>query len=197
MTLFSQAIAFAAKMHDGAVRKGTDIPYIVHPMEAAMIAATMTTDQAVLAAAVLHDVIEDCGVTEAELAVQFGTRVAELVMSETQLHRGDPKETWESRKQEALDKVAAGDRDVKILMLADKLSNMRAIRLDYHALGTALFARFNQHDPARHAWYYRGCRDVIADELGDTEAFIEFNAHVEEVFGSLDALSKEGAVRAG
>lgn len=193
MTLFSQAIAYAASMHDGAIRKGTDIPYIVHPMEAAAIAAALTTDQAVLAAAVLHDVIEDCGVSEEELAARFGTRVAQLVAAVTQLHRGDKRETWESRKREALDGIAAGDRDVRIIVLSDKLSNMRAIHRDYHRLGPALFARFNQHDPAKHAWYYRGCRDLLEEELGDSEAFEELRMHIEEVFGSLAPVEGEKA----
>lgn len=187
MTLFSQAIAFAAEMHEGAVRKGTDIPYIVHPMEAAAIAATMTTDLSVLAAAVLHDVMEDCGVSEAELERRFGRTVTDLVLSETQLHHGDPRETWESRKKEALARIEAGDRRVKILALSDKLSNMRAIRRDYSRLGSELFARFNQHDSRRHAWYYRSCQRLFEQELGNTDAYREFCMHVEEVFSG-DAL---------
>ena len=187
MTLFSQAIAFAAQMHDGAVRKGTEIPYIVHPMEAAAIASTMTMDQEVLAAAALHDVIEDCGVSAEALAVKFGERVMQLVLSETQMHRGDPHETWESRKREALEKIAAGDRNVKILALSDKLSNMRAIRRDYHSLGQAMFSRFNQRDPKKHAWYYRSCRALLQAELGDTEAYREFSMHVDEVFTAVCA----------
>ena len=63
MELVTQAMIFAAEKHDGAVRKASNIPYIVHPMEAAAIAATLTDDQEVLAATVLHDVMEDCGVT--------------------------------------------------------------------------------------------------------------------------------------
>ena len=182
MTLFSQAIAFAAQMHEGTVRKGTDIPYIVHPMEAAAIAATITTDQSVLAAAVLHDVIEDCGVSEAELERRFGRTVTDLVLSETQLHHGDPRETWESRKREALMRIEAGDRRVKILALSDKLSNMRAISRDYRRLGSQLFVRFNQRDPYRHAWYYRSCQALFAGELGNTDAYQEFCMHVEDVF---------------
>ena len=185
MTLFSQAIAFAAQMHSGAVRKGTDIPYIVHPMEAAAIASTMTTDESVLAAAVLHDVIEDCGVGAEELEARFGRTVAELVLSETQLHGGDPQETWESRKREGLRAIEEGSRDVRIIALGDKLSNMRAIHRDYHRLGSALFDRFNQHDPVRHAWYYRSCQALFKKDLAGTQAYAEFCMHVEAVFGQL------------
>ena len=81
MTLVSDAMIFAARAHDGMLRKGTNIPYIVHPAEVAAIAATMTEDENVLAAALLHDVMEDCGVTQAQLVQQFGERVAQLVIT--------------------------------------------------------------------------------------------------------------------
>ena len=79
LNLVSRAVIFAAAAHDGQVRKGTDIPYIVHPMEAAAIAAGLTNDPEVIAAAVLHDVVEDTGTTKNELEAEFGSRVAELV----------------------------------------------------------------------------------------------------------------------
>ena len=72
MKLVTQAMIFAAQKHDGAVRKASNIPYILHPMEAAAVAATITDDQEVLAATVLHDVMEDCGVSYEELLVRFG-----------------------------------------------------------------------------------------------------------------------------
>ena len=84
MTRLSEAISFAAQCHDGMLRKGTNLPYIVHPAEAAAICAAMTEDEEVLCAAVLHDVMEDCGVTFEAIESRFGTRVAQLVESETQ-----------------------------------------------------------------------------------------------------------------
>lgn len=79
------AIAFAARAHEGQTCRSTDAPRIVHPMEVAAIAATMTTDHEILAAAMLHDVMESCGVSEEALESAFGERVAKLVrmMSET------------------------------------------------------------------------------------------------------------------
>ena len=73
-----KAALFAAKAHEGAVRKGSNIPYITHPMETAVIVSMMTDDKEVIAAALLHDVIEDAGVSEDELREQFGDRVAWL-----------------------------------------------------------------------------------------------------------------------
>ena len=75
--MIEQAIAFATKAHEGQVRKGTDRPYIVHPIEVGEIVASMTDDEEVIAAAILHDTIEDCeGVTAEVLRREFGNRVA-------------------------------------------------------------------------------------------------------------------------
>lgn len=185
MTLVSDAMIFAAHAHDGMLRKGTNIPYIVHPAEVAAIAATLTDDPEILAAALLHDVMEDCGVGEMELAGQFGPRVAKLVKSETQERNGDPCETWLSRKQGAVERIGKGGRAVKIIALSDKLSNMRAIHRDYDRDGERLFDRFHQHDKALHAWYYRSCAALLKDELGNTLAWQELQGHIDYVFADI------------
>lgn len=183
MTLLTQAVIFAANAHDGATRKGGKMPYIVHPMEAAAIAAALTADEEVIAAAALHDVAEDCGVTEQELTLRFGARVARLVLEESQTQFSDPRQTWRIRKQQTIDQLARGGREAKILALSDKLSNMRAICRDYRREGEALFARFNQHDKQLHAWYYRSCAALIEPELGDTDEWRELVRLIDEVFG--------------
>lgn len=185
MTLVSDAMIFATKAHDGALRKGTNLPYIVHPAEVAAIAATLTDDPHILAAALLHDVMEDCGVSEAELAQRFGERVARLVKSETEERDGDPRETWLARKQSAVSRIGCADRDVKIIALSDKLSNMRAIHRDYDRDGERLFFRFHQHDKALHAWYYRSFPALLKDELGDTLAWQELCDHIDYVFADI------------
>ena len=104
MELVSEAIAFAVKAHDGMRRKKSEAPYILHPMEAAVIVGTMTDDQNLIAAAALHDVVEDAGITIDEIEAKFGRRVRELVQSETEDKRADlpPEETWRIRKEESL-----------------------------------------------------------------------------------------------
>ena len=83
--------------------KKSDLPYILHPMEAAVVVGTMTDDQNVIAAAALHDVVEDAGVTIEEIEEKFGKRVRELVASETEDKRADlpPSDTWRIRKEES------------------------------------------------------------------------------------------------
>ena len=182
MTRLTQAFVFAAQCHDGMLRKGTNLPYMVHPAEVAAIAAALTDDEDVLCAAVLHDVMEDCGVELDTLKERFGERVAQLVLSETQPHGGDPCATWEARKREAVTRIAVGSRETKIIALCDKLSNMRAIRRDYDQLGAALFDRFHQHDALRHAWYYRSILGLLQAELGTTNEWRELQAHIAYVF---------------
>ena len=185
MTLLAEAIVFAAEAHDGATRRGSRVPYIVHPMEAVAIAASITDDEEVLAAAALHDVMEDCGVSEQTLRARFGARVAALVACDSQRQAGDPCQSWNARKEEAVERIARGGRDAKIIALCDKLSNMRAIHRDYLRDGEALFFRFHQHDKSRHAWYYRSFVALLEEELGESEAWHELAALVADVFGGV------------
>ena len=178
----ARAIAFAAYAHDGQSRKGGALPYIVHPMEAAAIAATMTNDPEVLAAAVLHDVIEDCGVSETEIRVRFGKRVAQLVKAETEEKDGDPQASWQKRKLRTISHLTVAPREVMILTLADKLSNLRAIRRDLEEQGSALWQRFNQTNPSMHRWYYASIAEALAP-LSECKAYREYARLVKEVFG--------------
>jgi len=191
MTLVTQATVFAANAHDGATRRGSQIPYIVHPMEVAAIAATMTDDAQVVAAAMLHDVMEDCGVGFEELRARFGERVAQLVRDESQSEGPDGRGPWGARKREAVRRLARGSREAMIICLSDKLSNMRAIARDVERDGDAVFLRFHQHDKRKHAWYYRSCAAIMARELGDTHAFAELSALIARVFGDVPDVEPE------
>ena len=185
MELVSEAIAFAVKAHDGMRRKKSESPYILHPMEAAVIVGTMTDDQTLIAAAALHDVVEDAGITIQEIEEKFGTRVRELVASETEDKRADrpPEETWRIRKEESL-RVLENTDDIAVLMvwLGDKLANMRAIYRDFKVEGVAMWQRFNQKDVNEQAWYYRSIAQ-LTKRLSNTSAWLEYNTLTELVFG--------------
>ena len=78
--MIHKAITIATKAHEGQIRKGTKLPYIVHPLEVGVIVSRMTQDKEVIAAAILHDTLEDCKeVTFSTLCQEFGERVAEIV----------------------------------------------------------------------------------------------------------------------
>lgn len=185
-SLLTRAIEFAAQRHEGQLRKGTDIPYIMHPLETAAICSSMTSDEEVLAAAVLHDIVEDTDATIDDIKREFGSRVAAIVAGESEDKREDKPaaDTWEARKQETLDHLASvADKDVLMVCLGDKLSNIRAIERDRNALGEAFWDRFNQKDPAKHAWYYSSIARILEEPLGGTAAFAEYRSRVQAVFG--------------
>ncbi len=176
--MIREAAAFAAKAHGGTLRKGSAIPYIYHPMEVALEVALMTSDEDVIAAAYLHDVIEDTAVTAEELKEAFGPRILELVLEMSE----DKSKTWEERKRYAIEHTKTAPREVKILMLADKLCNMRDTARDYLAIGDAVWERFNEKDPERQRWYEAGMLESLS-ELSDEPAYKKMLALYDLVFG--------------
>ena len=184
MELVTEAIIFAANAHDGMRRKKNKSPYILHPMEAAVIVSTMTDDQEVIAAAALHDVVEDAGIKMEEIEENFGARVRALVESETEDKRADrpPMETWKIRKEESLLVLKnTEDLDVLRVWLGDKLANMRSLYREWKTEGDAMWNNFNQKDPKMQAWYY-GTIAEYTSRLSDTSAWIEYKALTEIVF---------------
>lgn len=182
-SLLDRAIIFAVKAHAGTERRGKGFPYIVHPMEAMEIVSTITADQELLAAAVLHDTVEDTEVTEERIRQEFGDRVASIVASESDTFEEGVKEedSWHARKQAAIDRLASASRDAKIVALGDKLSNMRAIARDYAEKGDSLWDLFHAKDRKDHEWHYRGLADSLKD-LSDTGAYKEFLGLINQVF---------------
>lgn len=181
----NEAITFAAACHAGQVRKLAGTPYILHPMEVASIIAAMTSDEDVMIAGLLHDTVEDCGLDPRVIAERFGSRVADLVGSETERRPAgcSDEETWMQRKQDSLRELElTTDRDVKILWLADKLSNIRSFYRSYRQMGNDVWSHLHQKDPKLQAWYYLTIGRLLAD-LSDTAAYEEYLRLVHEVFG--------------
>jgi len=182
--IVGEAVAFATKAHAGQKRKGTDIPYITHPLEAAIIVATMTADPNIIAAAVLHDVMEDAKITKEELLREFNDIICDLVAGESENKRENlpASETWVLRKQETLDHLKQAELPAKLVALGDKLSNIRAMRNDYELYGDKLWNRFNQKDSNKQGWYYRTLANIL-DDLSGYDAWQEYNNHVLKLFG--------------
>ena len=183
-SLLDRAIIFAVKAHAGTERRGTGFPYIVHPMEAVEIVATMTSDQELLAAAALHDVVEDTDVSVEQIRAEFGERIASLVAAESDTFEVGVSEedSWHSRKRAAIERLASASHDAKIVALGDKLSNMRAIARDWSVQGDAFWNIFHAKDPKDHEWHYRGLAESLR-ELQDTFAYKEFESLINQVFG--------------
>ena len=148
--LLNEAIAYVVVHHSEGLRKGTTMPYIVHPLEVMHILEVMTGDKHLMAAGVLHDVVEDTDATIEDIRVKFGEDVAALVTGHTEQNKED---SWEKRKKEALTNLAQADVREQMLVLADKLANMRAIARDYDKYGDVLWRRFKR-GKKEQSWYY-------------------------------------------
>jgi len=180
-TFFDKAVKFAIEAHSGTERRCKGYPYIIHPMEAAAIVATMTNDQELLAAAILHDTVEDTDVTIEQIRELFGDRVAELVQHETAPL--DESLTWREKKTAQLKQLADAPHESKIVALGDKFSNMSGIALDYRQIGDEVWKRFHAPNGKPDVeWYYRSLADAMS-ELSDTLAYKEYVKLLEEVFG--------------
>jgi len=183
MGTLESAIKYATDKHAGMVRKGTQSPFIVHPLEALAIAASMTDEVDVLAATVLHDVVEDTPVTIENIEAEFGNRIAMLVAAESEDKMSDipSKDSWQIRKQATIDKLCTASREEKIIVLSDKLSNIRAIHRDMTLIGEAIWDRFNQKDKKKHEWYYRSiCKELV--EFSMYQSYIEYCNLINIVF---------------
>ena len=184
--LLDNAIRFATQAHAGQMRKMANTPYILHPLEVAVIISTMTDDENVMAAGLLHDTVEDCDVDPKEIKARFGPRVAALVQSETEdkLSERPAEETWMERKEESLLMLQhTKDRDVKILWLGDKLSNIRSFYREWLRQGDQMWQALHQKDPKMQGWYYRTIARYLKEELSDTAAYQEYIDLVERIFG--------------
>jgi myo-inositol-1(or 4)-monophosphatase len=183
--LVSEAIVFSTEAHDGMRRRKSDIPYILHPMEVGVIIATMTDDQEIIAAGILHDVVEDAGVQIEQIGEKFGERVMELVSAETENKRDElpAEQTWRIRKEESIEKLRrTDDISVHMLWIGDKLSNIRAIYRDFQVQGVDVWKKFHQSDVKVQAWYYRSILKYT-ERLSDTAAWTEYKMLVEKLFG--------------
>ncbi len=182
--IIDKAVKFAVNAHSGQQRKVNNVPYIVHPMEAVTITATMTCDQELLAAAALHDVLEDTSVTEETVRKEFGDRIADLVVSESEPQYPElPRsESWALRKQYALEHLENASREVKMVTMGDKLSNMRAIWRSYLIEGDKLWEAFNVTDATVQEQYYKNLLKAFKG-LEDTFAYMEFAALIKNMWG--------------
>lgn len=183
--LIQKAIIFATKKHEGQKRKGTDIPYIIHPMEVMQILTAMDCSQNVIIAGILHDTLEDTDTTPEEIKEAFGNAVLAIVQTESE----DKSKTWKERKQRTVDEIQEASTESRQVCFADKLSNIRSMYRDKLSIGEKIWERFNagKNDIA---WYYQSIADTLkSNGFNDTfrserakQLFREFQNIIDRVF---------------
>ena len=157
------ALQLAAELHAHQVRKGTDIPYLVHLLEVAALVMEYGGGLEEVQAALLHDALEDGrprdglhGRIEA-----ISSRVRQIVEGCTDTEQR-PKPPWHARKAAYLERLRQADAATRLVAAADKLANATAVLRDLHRHGPEVWDRFNA-GRADQLWYYRGCLDALAD----------------------------------
>jgi len=150
-----RAFRYAAEKHAGQTRKQTAVPYLSHLMAVASLVLEAGGDEDMAIAALLHDVVEDCGGMPRlrEVRTRFGPRVARIVEGCTDTFV-DPKPEWLQRKQDYLREVKHADAETRLVSASDKLHNVRTILADYRRDGDAIWKRFTGKKEGT-LWYYR------------------------------------------
>lgn len=164
-----RASRFAAVAHDGQVRKETQIPYLSHLWAVASLVMENDGTDSQVAAALLHDVVEDCGGQPCldEVREEFGDEVADMVeaLSDSIADAGAPKAEWKIRKTTYLEKLRSVGDTTALVSASDKLHNLRSIVSDYREKGPELWDRFNRKDPLDHRWYYESLIDILEPKV--------------------------------
>jgi (p)ppGpp synthase/HD superfamily hydrolase len=152
---FLRAFSFAAEKHAGQTRKASTTPYLAHLMAVASLVLEFGGDEDMAIAALLHDVVEDCGGAPMlkEVRRRFGSRVAKIVDGCTDSDI-DPKPPWRPRKESYIQHLQDADAETRLVSAADKLHNVRSILSDYREVGESLWARFHGRREGT-LWYYR------------------------------------------
>lgn len=180
-----KAIIFATLKHEGQKRKGTNIPYIVHPMEVMQILTELQCTEKVIIAGILHDTLEDTDATLEEIESLFGADVLAIVQTESE----DKSKTWKERKAATIEQIKDDSAETKLVCFADKLSNIRSMYRDKLEVGAELWKRFNA-DKDSIEWYYRGIAEALLNPGTDgkmngsmySDLYKEFKKTIDKVF---------------
>ncbi len=189
--VLDRALALAATAHREQLRKGSKVPYIIHPFHAAMILLRYQFPEDAIIAAVLHDVVEDTDISLAQIEAEFGGKVAQTVdqVSEKKVaaspggatgSKPGEKLPWRVRKQEQLDRLSQADMLAAAVKSADALHNCHAMLRDLQEHGASLWDRF-RGSHADQLWYYTSLAALLRNRLGGHPINDELDAAVSEL----------------
>lgn len=189
------ALSMAYNAHKNQIRKGSDIPYIVHPVEVAVILINNGASEDQITAGILHDTLEDTDLTIEEIKDNFGENVARLVVGASEPSKiglsdkmaiCEEKATWKERKVHTIQYLSEASEDIQLICCADKLSNIRSMKKDYDNIGNELWKRFNA-SCEEQKWYYEGLVKSLKG-IYFFEAYKEFVNLVNDLFTSKEVI---------
>ena len=180
MNIKEKAKLFAIKAHKGQIRKSDkEKPMIIHPINVANILIEYGYDDNVVAAAYLHDVIEDTKYTKEDLLKEFNEDIVSLVLGATE---EDKSLSWEERKTITIDKVKDLDLRHKVVVCADKISNLDDMRIIFEVNGKRDFSAFKRGFD-KQKWYYTEVyNSLIYNEDKDYVMFSRLKLLIDDIF---------------
>jgi (p)ppGpp synthase/HD superfamily hydrolase len=180
MELVEKALQIASKSHEGQYRKNTDIPYITHPVAVGIMLLKSGYSEEIVAAGILHDTVEDTPLTLEEIKREFGVKIAEIVEGSSEPDKSLP---WKDRKEHTIGYLKTAAEDIRAVVCADKLHNIRSIIRDYEQVGDDVWSIFNA-GKEQQKWYYTN----VVESLGAQSSFellTELRAEVDKLFREL------------
>lgn len=179
---FTDALIYAARLHQAQQRKLSGTPYIAHLLRVAGLVLEHGADEDEAIAALLHDAIEDQGGATARAAIlaQFGPRVAEIVEGCSDTDQ-TPKPPWRDRKEAFLARLAHASTSVRLVAAADKLDNVRSLTEFYRVKGEPVWEHFRGGREGT-LWYFHSVVDVLK-RVGENRLVEELERAVQELDG--------------
>jgi (p)ppGpp synthase/HD superfamily hydrolase len=177
---YERALRLAIAAHRQQKRKGSGLPYVVHPIHVSVILLRHGFSTEAAVAGLLHDIVEDQGYDLNEITEQFGPRVAEMVdaLSERKRDAHGRKRAWKVRKHEALEQIQNASREAAAVKAADALHNAQSFVEDLRREGPEIWHHFNQ-GPEPQLDYYRRIVEVSRERLGCHPLVEELSAAVQ------------------
>lgn len=183
MRVVEKAIEVATQAHDRQYRKSSGVPYVSHPFMVGMILMKAGCPEELVAAGILHDVVEDTYMTLEDIRLEFGEQVAYIVEGCSEPNKALP---WEDRKRHTIDFLKDAPIEIKLVSGADKLHNSLSILREQKLMGEEVWERFKRGRD-KQAWYYHGIVESLHSGLPaeHSELFIfqELKRNVYLLFG--------------
>ncbi|WP_349408224.1 HD domain-containing protein [Pseudalkalibacillus sp. SCS-8] len=178
-----KAEALAKQAHDGQVRKLTGEPYVVHPISVAETLKEAGLSEDLIIAGYLHDAVEDTALEFEDIKREFGRKVVDIVQGNTE----DKSRSWLERKQHTVDYIKEAPFEMKALIVADKLDNLKSVIEAYESEGDAIWEKF-KGDKTKQRWYYKSIVENAFVGLEGIEIppfFYTYKKLVEDFFGDV------------
>ncbi|HLT56589.1 MAG TPA: HD domain-containing protein [Bacillota bacterium] len=182
MLLKEKARAFATEAHKGQIRKISNEPYINHPIQVAQYLERAGFSEELICAGYLHDIVEDTPYNIEDIEKLFGPTVANLVSAHTE----DKGKSWKERKQHTIQTVNNSSKEIKYLIVADKLDNLLGIEKGLQQYGASIWEKFNAGFE-QQKWYNESIAASMYHGLNEEDIpfyFYEYEDAVKRVFSS-------------